>query len=571
MKSKIYRIAHKIIPQKYKNNITLLLYRIRGIKIKRQIKYAENYDLKFSDIENICGFDHVLPDKYLIFDKEYSLNDLPLFCEKNKFSSGDIKDFREFSRLYFLLSLALCNRTKLIKEIFSARLKTDIFLWENAMETAIRAVNLSVTFQLIKNKLSAKEQKTWMYRLFSCGIYIRNNLEKMPGNSNNHYLFDLLGLIWLGVNFKNNEIADEWTDFAVKEFEKEINLQFYQDGFSYEGSTNYLFEEIEIFLLAEIALMSSDRNFSFSFKEKFKKIRKTAFAFTFSDGSHANIGDTDSGKILWLDWNEPKNNLTPLFTLLKACYPDDDIPGFKPDENSGLFRLFSFGLKKTAYIENDRSLFFPDINAFIRKKQNNSLIFWGGAVKNEPLFAEHKHSDINQILLELDGSQIFTDSGSFRYNPVFSVRRSFVEEEAHNTVKFAESQRDFKDAFHKKNRKIKFEYLEKSNDKIKTKVCFKNVIWTREIINDNFNNISIIDEVDQPGNIYFILHPDIKIERVSDNVLIFKSKNNNYKFKSEEKILILYHEISYEYGKKIGTRKLICNLNKKNKCFIARV
>ena len=71
--------------------------------------------------------------------------------------------------------------------------------------------------------------------------YIYNNLEYYGEKSptENHYLSNIVGLIYIGVNFPEFKKSDIWLYFGIQEIIKEMGKQVYDDGGNYEASSGY--------------------------------------------------------------------------------------------------------------------------------------------------------------------------------------------------------------------------------------------------------------------------------------------------------------------------------------------
>ena len=109
------------------------------------------------------------------------------------------------------------------------------------MESSIRLINWCVYLPLLDifkyTDLSFKNKIT--NSILEHLIYIRENLEVSPSYAGNHYLADLVGLLLACLLFPSLDWALECSDFAVKEFEKEVQRQFKRCGINFEGSLPY--------------------------------------------------------------------------------------------------------------------------------------------------------------------------------------------------------------------------------------------------------------------------------------------------------------------------------------------
>ena len=69
--------------------------------------------------------------------------------------------------------------------------------------------------------------------------HIATHLEWSESGRSNHYLANLVGLLWAASYLPSDLQTDGWLAFASAEFLQEADRQFLPDGGNYEGSTNY--------------------------------------------------------------------------------------------------------------------------------------------------------------------------------------------------------------------------------------------------------------------------------------------------------------------------------------------
>jgi len=567
-----YKLAHKILPNSIKDLIVKFTILKNKIKTKKSWENLKDVFSEFYPLQGLNKFQIKNQNQFNVFEKNLKIDDILYIFRNNEKKYSDVKDYWEVSRMQFLPLLALNNEIEKVSNIFSIWIKSKNYRkWGNAMESSIRAINFSISYQLIQNKLEKSIQKEWEDEILKHGFYVWNNLEKMPQNSNNHYLTDLLGLLWVGENFKKSEFGQNWIEFAKIELEKEIDKQVYSDGFDYEGSTNYHILVTEILLLSKIISMKCDFNFSKAFDEKLIKMLETIDLFSFLNGKHVNIGDNDSGKILWFDWNCPKDSVIPLLSLAQNVFPELIFPNLKISKASNLWKLFFEKSVLAEFSTKNKIMEMKNINALIAENEKDKIIFWSGIVKKEPLFAEHKHCDIFNIILELDGNPIFIDSGSFRYNRNLSEREYYVQEEAHNTIKFSEKQREMNGFFHKKDRNLSLEKFYFNDYFFNGRMIFGQKFWERSIDFGNWNSIKVIDIINQKGILNFVTNPQIEIFQKDNKNVIFTIDSKKYLFTSTEKILVRKHFVSFEYGKRIETSRLEICITQRNVCEIKKI
>jgi hypothetical protein len=133
--------------------------------------------------------------------------------------------------------------------------------WMCPMDVAIRAANMLMAVDLLVGaKLDPGQALIEVVLASACdhAIHIVDHLEWSETSRGNHYLADLVGLLWTAAYLP----SDAWTDallaFATAELLHEGDRQFGDDGGNFEGSTNYhrLSAEFVLFGVALIAGMS---------------------------------------------------------------------------------------------------------------------------------------------------------------------------------------------------------------------------------------------------------------------------------------------------------------------------
>ena len=104
--------------------------------------------------------------------------------------------------------------------------------WNCAMEVALRAMNLLGAFSIFRRAPDFDEQKLSLLLtvLDQHGRYIHTHLEFSHIATSNHYLSDVIGLLWLGVMLPELEQAQGWRTFALREMLREMDKQVLDDG-----------------------------------------------------------------------------------------------------------------------------------------------------------------------------------------------------------------------------------------------------------------------------------------------------------------------------------------------------
>ena len=203
--------------------------------------------------------------------------------------------------------------------------------WTYSMDVGIRAMNLLLAWDLFKEIDEEGVLDQSFDRLLHSSVadharYILDHLEFQDGLSGNHYLYNIIGLLFAGFYIEGSIEADAWLHFAIPELIRELFKQFDAEGMNFEGSTAYhRFSTEGILWASALILGNKDRlqrmgweqkvslsRYSLSpghrylwstadeplpqtFLDRLYRASSIARALTKPDGRFAQIGDNDSG------------------------------------------------------------------------------------------------------------------------------------------------------------------------------------------------------------------------------------------------------------------------------------
>ena len=264
---------------------------------------------------------------------------------------ADIKMPWELGRLQHLPRMALCA---VLSPEAAASLQREVrnqildFIasnppqfganWGCPMDVGIRAANLCLAVDLFEQAglpFDTQFHSVLCASLTDHGRHIASHLEWAPEGRSNHYLSDLVGLVFLGAYLPATEETLGWLAYGVVEMAAETVNQFHADGGNYEGSVGYhrLSSELVTYAFAlvlglpeEVArrlqdLQEKPDRFSLvpdagglgpraaailaepgpELAERLAAIAKFMEATAAPNGRMAQIGDTDSGRLFKLD------------------------------------------------------------------------------------------------------------------------------------------------------------------------------------------------------------------------------------------------------------------------------
>jgi hypothetical protein len=115
--------------------------------------------------------------------------------------------------------------------------------WSTAMLVGIRAANLAVAFDLFQAadaRFDPAFEQVLVRSLYEHGRYILDHLEWWDFDErNNHYLANIVGLLFVAAYLPATPETDNWLAFAGHELRREVAYQVHDEGSGFEASTCY--------------------------------------------------------------------------------------------------------------------------------------------------------------------------------------------------------------------------------------------------------------------------------------------------------------------------------------------
>ena len=458
--------------------------------------------------------------------------------------------------------------------------------WTCTMDVAIRACNWIAGYYFFKScpKINQEFWIKYNKELYLHGKYIFKNLEKALQYSGNHYLSDLVGLIWLGLYFKNFKYDKEevknnpkiWLNFGLKEFEKEMKNQVNPDGVDYEASTAYHCLVTELFLFTSILCSKNNIAFSKEYRDKLEKMIEFIMNITKPNGYIPLLGDMDSGRFVVLsDYGTiDKRDFRYLIALGGEYFNRDDFKFYSYSNNNQTpFWCFEnisktkerlpIKLESKAYKDSGYYILRNNKIHIIIKCGPNGINGNGG----------HTHNDQLSFELNISGKDFIIDPGTYVYTSNCILRNLFRSTSMHNTLRVENLEQN---SFEEKelfriNNETNAQLLNFNNNYFKGRhYGYRDkagIIVEREV--ELEDNKTIINDfiIEDPGNIKykkfirFHLDKDVEIEKKLDclfltnkkvKVKLFNLQKNEYKIGKSW--------MAREYGIKEETKAINCEI-----------
>lgn len=380
----------------------------------------------------------------------------------NPSNNADVKVPWELSRFHQLIILGqayyLSSDEKYARE-FKEQIKSWITSnpagmsvnWVCSMEVAIRAVNWITGYFFFKHSPSI-DMFFWNLfnkTLYLHGLFIFSNLENKSAYTNNHFIADLAGLVWLGLYFKDFRLQCKnassspyvWLDYGLTGLNKEMSIQVNDDGTHYEASTYYHKYVTEMLLLTAILCERNGYRFSEGFNSKLEKMCVFIMDIVKPDGLSPLIGDADDGRFLPFSGycQGTGKDFRHVLAAAGGYFDRDDFKSLSGHCSgpSGHCRDAFWISGKTCEVrsvmQKSLSRAYKDGGYYILRNERVFCLIRCGPLSCRGA-GGHSHNDQLSFELFVDGSDFFVDPGTCVYTADYSRRNLFRSTSVHNTL-----------------------------------------------------------------------------------------------------------------------------------------
>ncbi len=276
--------------------------------------------------------------------------------------------------------------------------------WTCAMEVALRAINLLAAFETFRRspELNAEFLSFFLQLLQRHGSYIQRNLEFSYIATSNHYLSDVVGLLWLGLMLPELRDAHEWRDFGLDQMASEMDKQVLNDGADFEASTGYHRFVTELLLYSFLLCRANNVEIENRYWTKLHQMLSYIRAYLRPDGFAPLIGDTDSGRVLPIGHRSARDH-----AYLLAIGPETQHAGSQAFPDAGIYIMR----------DGDLYLCFNASDAGLNGR------------------GSHGHNDALSIEVSAGGRAFIVDPGTYVYSADLQKRHEFRSTAYHSTVK----------------------------------------------------------------------------------------------------------------------------------------
>lgn len=309
--------------------------------------------------------------------------------------------------------------------------------WLCAMEVALRAISVSIAFYLFRSSpnFDLATLKALLKLMLSHGQFVRENLEFSHRITSNHYLSDLVGLLFIGVLFPEFREANHWAEFAQGEILREMDKQIYADGVDWEASTGYHALVLELFLYSFLLCKENGRTLEKRYWQKLEQMFTFVRSYLKPDGMAPLIGDCDNGRmIIWQHRAARDHSYLPSIAAILFDQEVNKISGLPSEEALWIFGATGWdNFENLAMSDPAQSAAFTNSQIYIQREGDLYTIIDCGEVGIQGR-GSHGHNDMFSFELFYRERTFFVDPGSYSYTGDKSARNLFRSTAYHNTV-----------------------------------------------------------------------------------------------------------------------------------------
>jgi hypothetical protein len=371
------------------------------------------------------------------------------------FNKGDVKVPYEASRLQFLQKfdlLSILNKFN-IQDISLDVNDFPLIYWNSPMDVAIRNINLILHRNFLENnKLNAKilgNNKDLIDTYISQHYqFIINNVENDGNVVGNHYLVELSSILLTIATYKFEESEKEF-DFYLNELINQLNLQFYDEGTNFEGSSHYSALATEALLICKLAIEELDFNsLVLETIEKIILANKNFLSLLTINGELSQIGDNDSGRLFYFYFDEDNPlRMNWLFDMINYFYSGKSktfLPNGSIEDSFSTVDITSY-LKEPNLIQSEVE--HPPIKVFrnefdLYSFREFGIYIWRNKEGSEYLSIRcgrlgqngvggHSHYDQLSIECFTNGTWYARDPGTGTYTDNIDLRNKFRSADYH--------------------------------------------------------------------------------------------------------------------------------------------
>lgn len=325
--------------------------------------------------------------------------------------------------------------------------------WAMPMEVAVRAVNwiTAAAFFADGPTLDDQFRQEFLAALYLHARHVYAHREWNPVARGNHYLSCVVGLLFLGVLFRDTSEGRAWLEFGRRALAAEMQAQVGEDGVAHEGSSGYHALVTELFLSAALLVARMDaqerptnghagnwraliaKSWGAAFAKKLETMFEFPAALLAGREQPPIWGDSDDERLLPLCTSD-SDAAAHLLCAGREVFERSDWPACKHACEECWWWLGvapQNGTSMAAPAEQSRA--FPSAGFFfLASPRMRASAHCGPLGVNG--WANHAHCDQLSFELSWQGQPVVVDPGTFQYSGDAAARNRFRSSRYHNSA-----------------------------------------------------------------------------------------------------------------------------------------
>jgi hypothetical protein len=319
--------------------------------------------------------------------------------------------------------------------------------WVCAMDVAIRAVNWLWGYHYFVGRSPALTDEFLLRfdkSLLAHGRHIIGNLERSAGLASNHYLSDLVGLVYLGLMCPQFREARKWREVGLRELWREMRRQVHADGVDFEASISYHRLVAELFLSAILLGRLHGVTVPADVMARLEKMIELVLHYTRPDGTVPLFGDCDNGRLHRLmvrgtperEWTDHRY----LLAIGAVLFQRDDLGRVAGDQwEEALWLMgerairFKESLEGKPLPAEPESRLFPD-GGLCFMRGGGAYVAVDAGANGQGGVGGHAHNDALSFEFAFGGRPWVIDPGTFVYTADYDARNRFRSSRVHDVL-----------------------------------------------------------------------------------------------------------------------------------------
>jgi hypothetical protein len=356
---------------------------------------------------------------------------------------GDVKYVWELGRLQYLqplAALAALDGDERAAELCLTHLEAwiaenDLYKgvhWASGIEAALRLITMLVIVSLLGERCDPARRRTILQAMVAHAFWIYRYPSRFS-SANNHLIAEAAACFLLGTLAPDLRGAARWEAFGRRTLEQEVLNQFTDDGVPAEQSPTYGAFSLEFLTLCGHVANLAGKPLSATFWTRMGLAGTFLRDLLDSGGNHPAIGDDDSGRVMFGQFDEPRYVASVLACLSSAMR----APDLAPPVAEPVLRHALYGLPAPNRCRLSSLAHYPAGGYTVARSTDRGQELLA-VMDHGPLgylsIAAHGHADALAVWLHYDGRPILVDAGTYLYHAGADWRDFFRSTIAHNTL-----------------------------------------------------------------------------------------------------------------------------------------